>query len=329
MKLEKETIEIRQDGKVIDRAYLNRGYPRGFFYFEHDGITAELAAGKTKQRAKAEELQRTATTLFNGAIEALNELSRLDIAAADSLLTEIYSGFSIAHEARPGGTNLKSLEQREAALFFAWQDAENFVAHRAGYDRAALLRNICFEVDDEYTGGGALKDARTGEALRRYRQILAEAEKETRRELTPAGRAIMAKLEAAGNALADCMKQGGPDEDERADKIMLDADAALDALALEDPEEATRIYRRSDYFTDDIGEFDVYIGHDSFCNRLDLKKLDTPEKRAAFIATGHFPGEGDSYADDLPPIIDGGEAVKLDSGEPVTLEGFTEPTLIG
>ncbi len=341
MKIEKQQIEFRQDGKTIDRAYLNRGYQRGYFYFEHDGITAELAQGKTKQQAKAAELQRQALTLFNGAIKTVNELSKLDIAAADALLAEIYSGFAIANEARPGGsTNLKSLEQRAAAMFFAWQDANTILEDRAGIPHAQLLTNLCFNVQEEHEHGRIEANKRTREALRLFKEAQTKAEKESRRELSPEGQAIFDALEAAKAALEDCAEQGGPDEDERADKIMEEAEAPLDALALKDPEEATRIFNRSSYFDYEDGDGDIYLGAGVFCRRDELMKLDTPEKRAAYVHSVNYPfgdedgaddlpGEDETSADDLPLTICGGEAVKLDGGEPVTLEGFTDPVIIG
>lgn len=323
MKIEKQQIEFRQDGKTIDRAYLNRGYQRGYFYFEHDGITAELAQGKTKPQAKAAELQRQALTLFNGAIETLNELHKLDAAAADALLAEIYSGFAMANEARPGGgTNLKTLEQRAAAMFFAWQDAETIVSNRAGIPHAQLLTNICFDVDNEYTHGRIAANARTREALRLFKEAQAKAETEARRELSPEGRAIYEQLAALDEVLADL-------DPEEAEKRMEEAEAPLDALALKDPEEATRIFQRCPYFDEAIEEYEIYLGAGTFCRRDELKKLDTPEKRAAYIETGALPGEDETSAGDLPLTICGGEAVKLDSGEPVTLEGLTEPVFIG
>lgn len=343
-KIEKEKIELLENGKVTQRAYLNRGYQRGIFYFEHDGIAAELARGKTKQQAKAEELKRAAITLFNGAIGYLKELSKLDAAAADALLAELYSGFAIANEARPGGgTDLKSLEQRAAAMHFAWEDAQSFVEDRAGIEYARLLMNACFDVQNEYEHGRIAGNARTREALRSFREMKDKDAQEDRRELSPQGRAIFEALEAASAALEQCAEDGGPDEDEKADRIMEEAEAALDALALEDPEEATRIFKRSAYFDEAIEEYEIYLGAGVFCRRDELKKLDTPEKRAAYVNTGKLPGEDETGADDMPgPIsgsapaaenqpltICGGEAVKLDSGEPVTLEGFTDPVIIG
>ena len=341
MKIEKQQIEFRKDGKAIDRAYLNRGYQRGYFYFEHDGITAELAQGKTKPQAKAEEMQRQALTLFNGAIKTLNELSKFDAAAADALIAGIYSGFALANEARPGGgTNLKSLEQRAAAMFFTWQDANTILESRAGIEHAQLLTNLCFNVQEDYEHGRTEPNKRTLEALRLFKETQTKAEKESRRELSPEGQAIFDALEAASAALDKCAEDGGPDEAETADRIMEEAEAPLDALALIDPEEATRIFNRSSYFDYESGDGDIYLGKSVFCRRDELMKLDTPEKRAAYVnsvndpfgdedGADDLPGEDETGAGDLPLTIGGGDAVRLDGGEPVTLAGFTDPVKIG
>lgn len=326
-KIEKEKIELLENGKVTQRAYLNRGYQRGIFYFEHDGIAAELARGKTKQQAKAEELKRAAITLFNGAIGYLKELSKLDAAAADALLAELYSGFAIANEARPGGgTDIKSLEQRAAAMHFAWEDAQSFVEDRAGIEYARLLMNACFDVQNEYEHGRIAGNARTREALRSFKATKEKAEQEDRRELSPEGRAIFEALEAASAALDKCYDDGGPDEDEKADRIMKEAEAPLNALALRDPEEATRIFKRSSYFDEGIEEYEIYLGANTFCRRDELKKLDTPEKRAAYVKYGTMPGEADNGTAEQPGPISGGAAPA--DGEPVTLDGCGEPAAI-
>lgn len=343
MKIEKQAIELKQDGKTIDRAYLNRGYQRGYFYFEHGGITAELAQGKTKPQAKAGELQRKAETLFYGAIKAIEELTAIDAAAADALLAQFYSGFSFATDARPGTrADLKSLERRAVELFFVWQDTEARVSDRAGLEYAQLLTNTCFGIDYEYRHGRIKATERTREALRSFKATKEKAEQEDRRELSPEGRAIFEALEAASAALDKCYDDGGPDEDEKADRIMKEAEAPLNALALRDPEEATRIFKRSSYFDEGIEEYEIYLGANTFCRRDELKQLDTPEKRAAFVKYGTMPGEADNGtveqpgpisggavpADGEPVIFTGCEGVTLDGGEPVTLDGCGEPAAI-
>ncbi len=314
MKIKDEKIQISVNGKITDTTHLNRGYPRVTYYFENADIAAELAQGKTKQQAKGEELRRTAITLFNSAISYINELSKLDAAAADAVIAEVYNGFMLGADSAPGGsTSLKSLEQRAAALFFLWQDAESAVSDRAGMDKANLLTNICFGIYNEYRNGNIKASARTREALRKYRDTQAKAEREAKRELSPEGRAILAALEDANRALEACADQGGPDEDERAEKIMEEAEAPLDALALNDPEEATRIYYRSSYFECESLDGDIYLGEGVFCRRDELQQLDTPEKRAAYIRSFDFPFNGSTGPSSAPaPIGSAGDAVTLE-----------------
>ena len=329
MKIEKQKIEIMQDGKTIDRAYLNRGYQRGYFYFEHDGIAAELAQGKPKPQAKAEELRRAAITLFNGAMRYFEELSKLDAIAADTLFSEFYSSLTVNSEGKPSrGANLKSLERRAAAMFFAWQDAEAIVSDKAGIDYAQMLTNICFTVNEDSIQGAIPAGSRIREALRRFKDTNAKAQQEAQRELSLEGRAIFDMLEAASAALEECYEQGGPDEDEKADKIMEEAEAPLNALALKDPEEATRIFHRSGYFDYVSSEGEIYLGAGVFCRRDQLPKLDTPEKRAVFVKarnilpedlpaaleSGEIPA--DIYNELLPIICDNSAAIRVFDGAP-------------
>ena len=67
-------------------------------------------------------------------------------------------------------------------------------------------------------------------------------------------------------------------------RISAAAEKKLDALALSDPEEATRIYLACpSYFDEMIEANEVYLGQSVFLDRDELKTLDTPEKRAAYI----------------------------------------------
>ena len=290
MKIRDEKIEVKVNDKVVKTTHLHRGTQRACFYWENADIAAEKAQGKTKPQAKADEITRKTTAFFNAAVESLNELIRLDVAAADTLLAELYGTFSIANETKPGGgTNLKTLEERAAAIFFAWQDAEYCVELQTGIPHVQTLANICFDVNDDYIHGRIEANARAREAIRRFRAINDESGRESRRELSPEGCAIFEALEAASAALDQCVEDGGPDEDEKADKIMEAAEAPLDALALKDPEEATRIFKRSSYFDEMIEENEIYLGARVFCRRDELKKLETPEKRAAYIETGEMP----------------------------------------
>lgn len=342
MKISEEKIEIVINGKPIKPIRLHRGSPRVVLYFENDDIAAEKAQGKPKPQAKAEAKQREATAFFNAAINSIRELSRLDAAAADALIAEVYSGFAVANEARPGGgTNRKTLEQRAAAMFFAWRDAEDLLEEKAGLEDTQLFTNICFNVDDEYQHGRIKAGSRTREAMRSFKETKDKAEKEARRELSPEGQAIFDALEAAKKELEAERHFNSEDEEEEWFMNRYEtAEAPLDALALKDPEEATRIFNRSSFFDYESGDGDIYLGQGVFCRRDELMKLDTPEKRAAYVnsidslcgdedGADDLPGEDEPGAGDLPLTICGGEAVKIDSGEPVTLEGFTDPAIIG
>lgn len=58
----------------------------------------------------------------------------------------------------------------------------------------------------------------------------------------------------------------------------------LDALALEDPLEATRIFRAAKLENEEaIFPGEVYLAHGCIVEKGLLKELDTPEKRAAYI----------------------------------------------
>lgn len=302
MNAPKEKIEIYRNGKAVKTFYLNRGYQRKALYFEHEDIAAELAQGKPKDKAKAEALTRAATEYFNEAISCLNEAGRLDSQTGAALLYGMYETLSSGVErSAGGGASMAALEDRAAALFFAWRDACYSIMQRDA-DEERLFTAVCFDVD----GSGSTK-ARAKEARETMKALKEEEEREAQRELSPRGRAIFDSLEAANRALEECIEQGGPDEDERADRIMEEAQAPLDALALEDPEEATRIFTRSTFFDEGIEKYEIYLGHDTFCNRIDLKRLDTPQKRAAYINSG---------LDNMDDFI------TIDSGEPVKLEGF-------
>lgn len=97
-------------------------------------------------------------------------------------------------------------------------------------------------------------------------------------------RAIFSLLEAAeavlsifGDRLDKISPDCGPD-------LMAAVEAPLDALALDDPEAATTIYKSSKYFTDDLEPNEIYLGQDTFADRSILADCDTPAKRAAYIA---------------------------------------------
>ena len=292
MNAPKEKIEIFRNGKAVKTFYLNRGYQRKALFFEHEDIAAELAQGKPKDKAKAEALTRAATELFNEAISCLNEAGRLDAQTAAALLYGMFETLSSGVEkGAGGGASMAALEDRAAALFFAWRDACYSIMQR-DEDEESLFTAVCFDIDQN--GSAQARAQATRETLK---AIKAEADREAQRELSPEGRAIYDTFTALEEA---------EDFDEERDAA---AWAALDALALEDPEEATRIYNRNPYFDvqEDIGKYGVYLGHNTSCLRSDFRKLDTPQKRAAYINSG---------------IDNTDEWIRIDAGEPVKLEGF-------
>ena len=343
MKIRDEKIQISVNGKVTATQHLNRGYPSVVYYFENEDMAAEKAQGKTKQQAKAEELQRAIYALINAAMKQIRELDQLSPAEADTVISGLYETLSSAVEATAGaGAKLETLERRAASLFFAWRDAEYCVMKR-DYEEAEQLTAICFEMDGKQINDKIPRNARTREALRSLQAIKAQAEREARRELSPKGRAIYDRLTALDEeylALEDAQEEA----EKRIEAAEKEAEAALDALALEDPEEATRIYQRCPYFeiAEGFSKYEVYLGRGTFCKRNELAQLDTPEKRAAFVIYGTMPGEADNGtaeqpgpisggaapADGEPVIFKGCEGVTLDGGEPVTLDGCGEPAAI-
>ena len=75
-------------------------------------------------------------------------------------------------------------------------------------------------------------------------------------------------------------------EPDEAERKMEAVEADLDALALRDPVEATKIARASSYFLDEAIEPDeVYLGSYVFVHKSLLQALDTVEKRKEYIAS--------------------------------------------
>lgn len=102
---------------------------------------------------------------------------------------------------------------------------------------------------------------------------------------------ILSELAAAEKYFESMLDTGITLRETRAEyeRISAAAEAKLDALALEDPEEATRIFAASPYFDEYINPANqVYLGRGIIIDRDDLAELDTGEKRAAYIlaATG-------------------------------------------
>lgn len=80
------------------------------------------------------------------------------------------------------------------------------------------------------------------------------------------------------------------------DRVILDIDpeeyerraeeltARLDALALEDPKEATAIFQQSSFFDEYMEENQIYLSRSCWITKEQLIELNTPEKRAAYFA---------------------------------------------
>ena len=211
---------------------------------------------------------------------------------------------------------LEALERAAQTFFDSFWDTYKEIMAMDMEEAEAFLA-ACYESREAMKNEKAPPAKRARNARRTKEGIKRNAKQERERELSPEGRAIFDALEAASAALDKCAAEGGPDEIEQADRIMEEAEAPLDALALQDPEEATRIYARSSYFDEYISPHAVYLGQGVTVDRSELKELDTPEKRAAYIR-------------DLDEaFIAARGPITIDSGEPVTLEGFTEPVIIG
>lgn len=101
--------------------------------------------------------------------------------------------------------------------------------------------------------------------------------KQKKRPLRPSSYNLLSDLAELDRTIADL----DPDE---AVKRMEEVTARLDALALKDPKEATAIYLQSPFFDEDIEPDVVYLSSTCKITRAQLAELDTPEKRAAYIA---------------------------------------------
>ncbi len=96
------------------------------------------------------------------------------------------------------------------------------------------------------------------------------------RKLCPEGYIIFNELSKLSEIIADL----DPDE---AIRRMEEAESPLNALALEYPEAATWIFKNNPYFDEGIEDDEIYLGAGIICGRSELKKLDTPAKRAEFV----------------------------------------------
>ena len=131
--------------------------------------------------------------------------------------------------------------------------------------------------------------------------------KKPRRKLKPSSYVLISKLNALEAILADL-------DPEEAIQRMEEAEAPLNMLALQDPIEATLIYNACpEYFDEAIEPDEYYIGQGVYIDKAQLAELDTPEKRAAYIA--EIDAEFETGQSGSGPIV-------FNGGEPVKLEGF-------
>ena len=119
--------------------------------------------------------------------------------------------------------------------------------------------------------------------------------KKKKKTLKPGSYLILSKLSAAARELDALLEKGLDPEKESEEyiKISDEAEKELDALALKDPAEATRIFFEADtYFEEGIDPAEeIYLGERVIIEKWKLKELDTPEKRAAFVREINKPRE--------------------------------------
>lgn len=96
------------------------------------------------------------------------------------------------------------------------------------------------------------------------------------------------------------------------------AEAALDAIALKDPELATYIHRKTEYFTSPLPEGYVYIGQRVALSPREKEIYNTPSKRAQYIADLL---EGRRLAYPLTPLCQGDRSPRA----PATPEDRRQP----
>lgn len=279
MKIGKETVHVSVNGEVIETRHLNRGYPRALVYVENKDIATELSQGKPAQQAIAEALARKAEFLLSEAMKSIKELAKLDEDFAHYLICNIYENLPFLFES-DGDTKRESLARRYAALYFALTDAKYSLVDKDD-EYAELLGLICDELEkheDLYNIDSEC--SKVNAAVSMLKEIQAQTATETQRPLTPKGRELFDAMQAFEKSMPSLSEE----EWERQSKEL---DAAFDAIALKDPEEATRINRRSNYDIEYLGKYEVRLSTYTRCDRVTLKKLDTPEKREAYLACLH------------------------------------------
>ncbi len=97
-------------------------------------------------------------------------------------------------------------------------------------------------------------------------------------------RALCSLLSAAEAVLSIFGNRLDKFDPDCAPNLMAAVEAPLAALALDDPEAATKVYKASEFFDEGLEPNEIYLGPETFADRSILEVYDTPEKRAAYIA---------------------------------------------
>ena len=102
----------------------------------------------------------------------------------------------------------------------------------------------------------------------------------------PGSYAILAELAEAARIFEVSINAGLRQQRnlQKYEEVSAEAEDKLDALALQNPEEATRIFAASPYFDEDIQPDEIYLGHGIIISRDYYKKhCGTIEARQAYI----------------------------------------------
>ena len=101
--------------------------------------------------------------------------------------------------------------------------------------------------------------------------------KKRKQELKPSSYNLLSEFAELDRVMSDL----DPEEYERRAEELT---ARLDALALEDPKEATAIFQQSSFFDEYMEENQIYLSRSCWITKEQLIELNTPEKRAAYLA---------------------------------------------
>lgn len=298
MKIGKETVHVSVNGEVIETRYLNRGYPRALVYVENKDIATELSQGKPAQKAQADAAGRKAEALFGELRKTLNELSALDSVQGASLAWYFMTELPMLLTTEKA--NKKELAALCAAAFrFAGDDECGTLDNTESIfnDDSDLIKLICADIDSSPLSPVLPGHYKTTEALRIFKEIRGDSNTEEHKALNSEGKRVYDMFQSLDKSFDTLTRE---EIDRRTDEAF----AAFDALAIKDPEEATRVYKRSSYFDDEMGKYDVCLGVSTYCNRFRLRKLNTPELREAYLEA--------LYAEhDAPPVPIRGTSDKM------------------